>query len=999
MDFKRIYQSSKTYIVLLIISFAIILFTANMAYYQIMRMQDLAEKVAHTLQVNNAISELSAHYTQAESEEFRKQLKTVDTNDALFNSYKEDGTKILDTLKKLTANDSSQQIRLAPMQSLLDTLYEDLYNLSQEPSANSDTLSLEDAEKLQKNNINFTLYRIRNIKNQMLAEERLSIKNARSEYDTNKYLAPLTSLLLAFFALLVFVLAFFKIYRNKLRIRRSEGFLRSVLATTDNIVNYYEPIFDTQKKIIDFKITFANECNRDYLGLDPEKIIGEPISKVFPFLMLNGEFEKLVTSYTEKTKITLDRQISGPDQRLWFKSIITPLADGIMVTARNSTAEEKAKEEQLLLNQQLEEQNLKLLDHRAFLNNIFKSISHVVMNFESVRDGSGAIIDFKILFINDKITPITGDLPQEIINKNISSVFPTIFETEIFGYLKEVVNSGKPTSYEVPYEVDGKTKWFSARAIKLGDGITLTTREITEEKEKTDELLHLNTQLETQNSIFIDAENVANIGSYIWYLDNGEATISDNFYRILGYEPNTFKVTYDSYRKFVHPDDREMYDRLGKETSEHGQSQVNGYRIITKQGDVKHIELNGRSMIRNGRKVSVGVVLDVTEEKEKTNRVAALNQELSIQNSILTDAERIAKIGSFIWHVGTDEIEISDNFYRMIGFEPKGFKSSLKAFRKFIHPEDVKMFDENIENSTKELKVKEHRYRIITTEGEVKHFEVNGQLIEKNNTSVMLGVAQDITQNIAAEEKLRASNLQLQHSNAELESFNRVASHDLQEPLRKTQMFISRLESTEAENLSEKGRIYFQKVVNAASRMQSLVLNLLTYSRIDSKHEDFDLIDLNEVLKKVKEDLSSNITDTGALIKSEDLPSIKGVSYQLEQLFNNLISNALKYRAVEAVPTITIQAEKVHSKQIPENFFKTANTYYKITVIDNGIGFSSEHAEKIFEVFQRLHQKSEYSGTGIGLAICKKIIENHHGFIYATSELGKGSAFVFYLPA
>ncbi|WP_289036953.1 PAS domain-containing protein [uncultured Zobellia sp.] len=998
MDFKRIYTSSKTYIVLLFVAFVIILFTASMAYYQIMRMQDLAEKVAHTLQVNNAISELSAHSTQAESEEFRNQLQRSEGNNTIFDDYVKEGETILKTLKDLTRDNTSQQIRLAPMQALLDSLHEELKILGDHPD--QDSIVLNESENEKKSDINFTLYRIRNIRNQMLAEERLSIKKTREEYESNKYLAPLTSLLLAFFALLVFVLAFLKIYRNKLRIRSSENFLRSVLATTDNIVNYYEPIYDRNKeKIIDFKIVFANECNRDYLGLDPDEITGQPISNVFPFLMLNGEFEQLVNCFEQKEKISLDRQISVEGEKLWFKSLVTPLAEGIMVTARNSTAEEKAKEEQLFLNQRLEDQNLKLLDNRAFLNNIFKSIPHTIMNFEAIRDKKGNISDFKILFINDKITPITGDLPEEIINKNVSEVFPIIFETEIFGYLKDVVQTGKPKSYEVPYEVDGMPKWFSARAVKLGDGVTLTSREITEEKERTEQLVQLNTQLETQNSIFIDAENVANIGSYIWYLDNGEATISDNFYRILGYEPNAIKITFESYRKFVHPEDLEAYDLLGAETVEFGKSKVNGYRIITKQGDVKYIELNGRALIRNGRRASVGVVVDVTEEKQNSDRVIELNQELSIQNSILTDAERLAKIGSFIWYVGTDMIELSDNFYRMLGFEPKGFESSLKKFGEFVHPEDLKTYQQSIEKSTHELSVNEHRYRIITKTGEVKYLKVNGQFIQKDNKQIMSGVAQDISLSIAAEEKLRASNLELQQSNAELESFNRVASHDLQEPLRKTQMFISRLESTETENLSDKGRVYFQKVVNAASRMQALVLNLLTYSRIDSKHEDFELIDLNQVLLKVKEDLSSSIENTGAVIKSEDLPTLRGVSYQLEQLFNNLIGNALKYKVADATPSVTIQAEKVHGKQIPENFFKTANTYYKITIIDNGIGFSTEHSDKIFEVFQRLHQKSEYSGTGIGLAICKKIVENHHGFIYATSELGKGSAFIFYLPA
>jgi signal transduction histidine kinase len=152
-------------------------------------------------------------------------------------------------------------------------------------------------------------------------------------------------------------------------------------------------------------------------------------------------------------------------------------------------------------------------------------------------------------------------------------------------------------------------------------------------------------------------------------------------------------------------------------------------------------------------------------------------------------------------------------------------------------------------------------------------------------------------------------------------------------------------------------------------------------------------------LDKVKDELSIRVKETGATIVAEKLPTINGIFFQMEQLFNNLISNALKYSTSNTSPHITILSEKVNQKQIPEPFFKTAKHFYKLTFADFGIGFEQDKADKIFEVFQRLHQKSEYSGTGMGLAICKKISENHYGFIYATSEPGKGSVFVVYLPA
>ena len=135
------------------------------------------------------------------------------------------------------------------------------------------------------------------------------------------------------------------------------------------------------------------------------------------------------------------------------------------------------------------------------------------------------------------------------------------------------------------------------------------------------------------------------------------------------------------------------------------------------------------------------------------------------------------------------------------------------------------------------------------------------------------------------------------------------------------------------------------------------------------------------------------------MIIKKELPIIKGIPFQMEQLFNNLLSNAIKYKSQTEAAKIIIDASRVHRNEIPVTFKKSSKNYYKIVVSDNGIGFSQDNATKIFEIFERLHQKTEYSGTGIGLAICKKIVDNHHGFIHATSVVGKGSSFYIYLPA
>lgn len=863
MDLKRVYTSTKTYIILLVSGFILLLVTASMAYKQIIKLQQSAEMITHTVHVYNVLGNLSRHAIQADSEEFKQELLKKPTVSEALSRYSLEGKKLMDSLKKLTVDSPMQQTKLKPLGSLLNKLNGQLYVL--------DTLNLEsdqeffEARELQKAKISKTLFNIRVIENQILKEEERLMHKRKSEYASHKFLAPLTSLVLAFFALLISFVSFLRIYRNKMRFKRSEALLKNILSTTDNVINYYEPLYDEGNKLVDYKIVFANECNRDYFGLEPDEMIGKKVSEVFPFLVENGNMKEMIRCYRERETVVFDRPLVVRNEKMWFHSVVTPMEGGILITARNITAEAKAKESELLFKKRLEKQNLELLNNRAFLNNIFKSISHVVIHFKSIRDKNGTITDFEILFVNEKINPITGDIPEKIINKKISEVYPDIFSDNVLEHLVKVVEEGNTQQYQVPYYNNNFEQWFRVTAIKLGDGVTVTLREI-------------------------------------------------------------------------------------------------------------------------------------TEEKKTSDRLTQLNEELVIQNSILSDAENLAKIGSFIWDPETDNLEPSENFYNMLGGVSDHRKTPLSEFREYVHPEDIEVYDKRNLKSITKFSSLEHTFRIITKQGGLKYFKTNGQFVNKNGKMVMVGVVQDVTESIIAEENLLNSNLKLQQTNAELEAFNRVASHDLQEPLRKIQLFISRIEDRETEVLSDKGKAYFEKVTNAVQRMQSLIKNLLSYSRIDSSRTDFEEIDLNETLTKVKEDLAAGINETGATVVSDKLPVLKGVAFQIEQLFTNLISNSLKYKNVSTPPRIEIRYEQIDSSQLPNHLTKDKKIYHKITFIDNGIGFEPQYAEKIFEVFQRLHQKTEYTGNGIGLAICKKIAENHNGYIIAKSTVGLGAQFIVYLP-
>lgn len=251
----------------------------------------------------------------------------------------------------------------------------------------------------------------------------------------------------------------------------------------------------------------------------------------------------------------------------------------------------------------------------------------------------------------------------------------------------------------------------------------------------------------------------------------------------------------------------------------------------------------------------------------------------------------------------------------------------------------------------------------------------------------------DISDLKRQEQELIKKQKALKEANSELEQFAYIASHDLQEPLRKIQAFGDRLESNYAAKLDTKGRDFIARMRNASARMQILIDDLLRFSRATKIDPKKSKVNLNNILKVVKDILVEPIKDTQAIINSADLPEIYANESQMTQLFQNILSNALKYVRVDCVPEITITLSEV-----VETVDAHEGTFWQICISDNGIGFDQAHKEKIFEIFQRLHGRTEFEGTGIGLAICHKIVTNHYGIISADSKDGQGATFTVLLP-
>ncbi len=266
-----------------------------------------------------------------------------------------------------------------------------------------------------------------------------------------------------------------------------------------------------------------------------------------------------------------------------------------------------------------------------------------------------------------------------------------------------------------------------------------------------------------------------------------------------------------------------------------------------------------------------------------------------------------------------------------------------------------------------------------------------------NKVYAIAGISTDITDRKIAEEDLKKYSQQLESKNKELQEFTYIASHDLREPLRKIHSFGERLKDKFSETLGERGNDYIERMMNASDRMQTLIDDLLNYSRVTSHGKVFEKINLKNVARAVISDLSVLILESEATIILSSLPTISVDESQLRQLFQNLIGNAVKFSKSDVLPEIKIYSEKISNDDESSKGIRNEDCV-KIIIEDNGIGIDMEYSEKIFGVFERLHGRSEYKGTGIGLSIVKKIVERHNGKIILKSELDVGTKFEIYLP-
>lgn len=349
------------------------------------------------------------------------------------------------------------------------------------------------------------------------------------------------------------------------------------------------------------------------------------------------------------------------------------------------------------------------------------------------------------------------------------------------------------------------------------------------------------------------------------------------------------------------------------------------------------------------------------------------------------------------WNIVKKKMYWSNGFNTLFGYDVKKEVPSFESWISHVHKDDIDVILERLNEAILDVdRINwENEYRYLKADGTYAHVLDKGKIIrdEKGKAIRMVGAMSDMTQRKQNEESLKQLNDELEKnikdlaaSNKELEQFAYVASHDLQEPLRMVTGFLSQLEKKYSGQLDDKAKTYIHYAVDGASRMHTIILDLLEYSRAGQlvKHE-FEPVDLDHIIEDVKILLKKSIEESGTELRVEKLPEIMAASPPMRQVFQNILGNAIKYRSKDKKPIIIVRAEK-------------DKTYHQIIIEDNGIGISPEYHSKIFELFQRLHTREEYGGTGIGLAITKKIIESFGGHILVHSEKDLGSKFILRIP-
>ncbi|HEX2921683.1 MAG TPA: PAS domain-containing protein [Bacteroidales bacterium] len=614
-----------------------------------------------------------------------------------------------------------------------------------------------------------------------------------------------------------------------------------------------------------------------------------------------------------------------------------------------------------------------------------------------------------ILYCNQRFSEIIGNRYDKLIGSEFSSFISPDDKPEFKRLLR--LSQKKATRGEVTTKVDGKNIYLNLSMVPLpsrmeGD-ICIIVSDVTEMNNyqnylleivdyRTSEIKNANKMLSEELQKLITAEKklkeseeryslavkAANLGTFDHTVTPKGIEIiwSDYMFKLFGLEKRE-NFTQEDFIRQIHPDDmdylkHEMEFAINRNTGHEIE-----FRVIWPNGSVRWIH------------ASFNISFDARSQTTRINGIARDITKRTIAEIKLRESERrynIAlengQIGTWEWNFKTNRIIWDERMERMFGLKKGTFGGDMASFEALIHEEDLPHVRAAIKDSLDKNTTYETIYRTKPVNGESSFITAKALInLDKNgNPESMAGVCFDVTgMKKGAEQALIKLNENLLRSNTDLQQFAYVASHDLQEPLRMISSFTQLLQKRYNDKLDAQANEYIRYAVDGAKRMYELLNGLLAYSRVQSKGREFGEVDMNEVVNKVKSNLSLVIEETGAILNIQDLPVIFADENQMIQLVQNLVENSIKF-----------------SKEKPEIYIssKKENDFVIFSINDKGIGIEPQYFERIFRIFQRLHRSDEYEGTGIGLAICKRIVERHGGHIWVESIQGEETTFNFSIP-
>lgn len=734
---------------------------------------------------------------------------------------------------------------------------------------------------------------------------------------------------------------------------------------------------NSSKNALDFEVSYCNNAACKFLNASKEVLIGQRLlsNTVLDNASTALIFEQSVQVY----KGTSPLEFTYYNQHLnkYLNVSRSKVKNGVLTVTRDIT-------DQYLLQKRLKQQANKF-------DSVTNTSGDGIIIFESIRDENDAIVDFSITHTN-AVGARLGSIPPDAKGKTLLEILPHLKQSEQFTLHKQVVETGVPVQFETTFrnEKGEEYGWFIVSLLKLEDGVLSRFVDISEKKKYEEKILNqaqfLDSVLQASVNGVVVCEAIRDVQGKI--LDLKIVKINQGFTTLTAkkaeeVEGFTFLQLFPTTKKMG------LFDLKCRviETGEPVRKDV----YYKGEGLDAWFDI---SMVKLGEN---GLTITFNNISETRKAMIELEEQRNLLNNILRHSPSGITVTEVLRNENGEIIEGQTILANESATKFTGITEEIYLTRRLSE------IDPNIINSS--------LFRMAVTTLESGQPYLNQYLLEHYGRWLELGVSKiddnrlvnvftDITQIKESQIKLEKLVEELKRSNAQLSEFTYAASHDLKEPIRKINIFINQLKHTYSSVDNIEGLRIWEKLEGATERLQLLINNLLQYSDVSGPMLEFEDIDLNEKIQNVLEELDVSIEDKRAKITVEELPVIRGYGRQLQQLFQNLLENGLKYGQPGVAPEINISCRVVLGADIELDLTDEQRNkiFYLVAITDNGIGFEQKHAQNIFDMFRRLHSKKEYPGTGVGLSIARKVVENHHGYITAKSENGRGAQFKVYLP-